>query len=231
MQPYVFPYLGYFSLIKHTKNFILLDTVQYIRHGWIERNRILKPSEGWQYIQVPLVKYSQGTLIKEIQINNTTDWKNKILAQLQHYKKKSPHYTATIDVLNNIFCQEFTDIVSLSNESLKQICSYIGINCNISVFSKMNLELDPINAPDDWALNICKAYKGVDEYWNPIGGTSFFDKEKYANANLKLKFQSVDLSPYDQNRESFEPGLSIIDVMMFNSPKEINEMLDKYSLI
>ena len=66
MQPYFAPYLGYISLIKHTDEFILFDTVQFIRHGWIERNRILKPGGGWQYIAIPLVKHSQKTLICDI---------------------------------------------------------------------------------------------------------------------------------------------------------------------
>ena len=92
MQPYFFPYIGYFSLIKHTDDFILLDTVQFIRHGWIERNRILKPSDGWQYIMVPLKKHSRETLIKNIEINNEQQWKEKILAQLQHYKKQAPYF-------------------------------------------------------------------------------------------------------------------------------------------
>lgn len=89
MQPYFFPYLGYFSLIKHTDRFILFDTVQFIRHGWIERNRILKPNEGWQYIQVPLIKdKGRDTVIKDVKIRNTENWQQKIIAQLQHYKKK-----------------------------------------------------------------------------------------------------------------------------------------------
>lgn len=90
MQPYFLPYLGYISLIKHTDQFILFDTVQFIRHGWIERNRILKPDEGWQYIQVPLQKHSRDTLIKDIIIKNDVTWSEKILAQVKHYKKKSP---------------------------------------------------------------------------------------------------------------------------------------------
>ncbi|WP_221412131.1 MULTISPECIES: WbqC family protein [unclassified Dysgonomonas] len=231
MQPYFFPYLGYFSLIKHTDKFILFDPVQFIRHGWIERNRTLKQNEGWQYIQAPLVKYSQDTLIKDIEINNSTDWKGKILAQLQHYKKKSPYYFATIKVLNDIFSEDFNDIVSFNYVSLKKVCEYIGINTPIEIFSKMNLEIEPVNAPDEWALNICKAIGNVDEYWNPIGGTSFFDRDKYVKNNLILKFQNMKLDEYNQNRDTFEPGLSIIDVMMFNSPEEINRMLDNYELV
>ena len=231
MQPYFLPYLGYFSLIKHTDEFILFDTVQFIRHGWIERNRILKPSDGWQYIMVPLKKHSRETLIKDIEINNDQQWKEKILAQLQHYKKQAPYFSNVIDILNEIFSKEYATIVDLNLASLKTVCNYLGINTPIQVFSLMNIDIEPANAPDEWALNICKALGNVDEYWNPPGGQSFFDRKKYENAGINLKFHSAILTDYDQKRNVFEPGLSIIDVMMFNSVDEINKMLDNYELI
>jgi len=231
MQPYFLPYLGYFSLIKHTDEFILFDTVQFIRHGWIERNRILKPSDGWQYIMVPLKKHSRETLIKDIEINNDQQWKEKILAQLQHYKKQAPYFSNVIDILNEIFSKEYATIVDLNLASLKTVCNYLGINTPIQVFSLMNIDIEPANAPDEWALNICKALGNVDEYWNPPGGQSFFDKKKYESAGINLKFHSAILTDYDQKRNVFEPGLSIIDVMMFNSVDEINKMLDNYELI
>jgi hypothetical protein len=232
MQPYFMPYLGYISLIKHTDRFILFDTVQFIRHGWIERNRILKQNGGWSYIQVPLVKNDgRDTLIKDILINNKEKWQDKILAQLQHYKKKAPYYFNTINLLNEIFSIECKDIVTLNEISLNKICEYLGIKRKMEVFSKMNLKIDTVNAPDEWALNICKAIDGVDEYINPPGGQSFFDKSKYDKENIKLRFQEIELTPYNQKQEIFEPGLSIIDVMMFNSVEEINIMLDNYKLI
>lgn len=231
MQPYFFPYIGYFSLIKHTDKFILFDIVQFIRHGWIERNRILKPTEGWQYIQVPLQKHAQTTFIKDIRINNEIeDWKNKILAQLQHYKKKSPYYFQTIKLLQDIFSSDYDDIVSFNHVSLNKICEYLNIKTQIDVFSAMNLDIDKVNASDEWALNICKAIGNVDSYWNPIGGISFFDRAKYERENIDIKFQLVNLKGYSQCQNNFEPGLSIIDVMMFNTPEEINQMLDDFEL-
>ena len=71
MQPYFFPYLGYFSLIKHADLFILFDTPQFIRHGWIERNRILKPDVGWMYVSVLLIKHELQTPIKDVKIDNS----------------------------------------------------------------------------------------------------------------------------------------------------------------
>jgi hypothetical protein len=230
MQPYFLPYLGYFSLIKNTEEFILLDSVQFIRHGWIERNRILKPSEGCQYIHVPLQKHSRETLIKDIIINNSTEWKKKILSQLEHYKTAS-YYKTVASLLSDIFADEYTSIVDLNFRTLKTVCDYLGKKASIKVFSNMNLTIEKATAPDEWALNICKALGNTDEYWNPPGGITLFDKSKYELNKIGLRFQKINLSEYKQKGGAFEAGLSIIDVMMFNSPVEISKMLDNYELI
>ena len=87
MQPYFFPYIGYFQLINSVDRFILFDDVQYIRHGWVNRNRILKPEEGWQYIIAPLQKHRQTELIRDIKLKEGDDWKKKILRQLEQSVK------------------------------------------------------------------------------------------------------------------------------------------------
>lgn len=231
MQPYFLPYIGYISLIKHTDIFILLDEVQFIRHGWIERNRILKPNEGWQYIQVPIMKPSgRTTKIKDIVINNKEDWKSRVTAQLQHYKKSAPYYRRTMLLINDILSDNYDSIVSLNSVSLQKICGHLGIDTDIKIFSEMNLQIEEANEPDDWALNICKSMNSVNEYWNPIGGREFFNKHKYETNGIDLKFHNVSLDMYNQKRDIFEPGLSVIDVLMYNTPDEINEMLDKYVL-
>lgn len=231
MQPYFFPYLGYFSLIKQVDAFILLDTVQFIRRGWIERNRILKPGEGIQYVAVPLVKSPQETKIKDIYIRSNEDWKALFFRQLAHYKRKAPFYEKTINVLDAALDIETESITVLNQRTLLSVCEYLGINRKIDIFSEMDLNIKPANEPDEWALNICKELGNVDEYWNPIGGMSFFNPQKYEAAGIKIRFQSVNLEEYSQRRKTFEEGLSIIDVMMFNSPEKICSMLDEYELI
>jgi len=230
MQPYFVPYLGYFCLIKHVDLFILLDEVQFIRHGWIERNRILHPNDGWQYIKVPLNKHDQETKIRHISINNTDNWKKRILAQLAHYKKIAPFYLEVVRLLEETFSDEYDDISHLNKSSLEHVCDYLNISTPIGLFSEMDLAIEKVSFPDDWALNICKTI-GANEYWNPPGGKTFFDSDKYKVSDISLKFVKINLSPYFQGRRSFVEGLSIIDVLMFNSKEEVVRMLDSFTFI
>jgi len=230
MQPYFFPYLGYFSLIKHTERFILLDTVQYIYHGWIARNRILKPNTGWQYVIVPLRSHSRDTVIRDIRIHNESNWKERIIAQLQHYKKRAPYFTQIENLIRQVFAEQYEDITSLNHATLKAVSNYLQIERTIEIFSKMDVSIEATKDSDEWGLNICIALGDVEEYWNPLGGKTFFDREKYEKSKIKLLFHEIDLIPYSQKRGVFEPGLSIIDVLMYNSISEVHEMLDKFSL-
>ncbi len=231
MQPYFFPYLGYFSLIKHTERFILFDSVQFIRHGWIERNRVLKQNGGWVYIKVPVSNKGRETLIKELEIDNSQVWQDKILAQIQHYKKLTPLYFRVRNLLGDLLSTKQHSVVNLNKHLLTGICNYIGINKELHVYSELNLNIETPNAPDEWALNICKSLGGVTEYWNPPGGISFFDRNKYNDAGIKLLFHSAKLIPYRQGDTVFEPGLSIVDVLMFNEIDVINHMLDQYEFL
>lgn len=230
MQPYFFPYIGYFSLIKNVDKFIILDDVQFIRHGWIERNRILKQAGGWQYIQIPLQKHTQKTLIRDIRVNNSNDWKSRIIAQLSHYKR-APYYSEVISLLEELFEKEYEFITEIDMCAIKKVMEYLNISTPIELFSDMNIDIEPVQAADEWALNICKSIEGVTEYWNPPGGQSFFQKRKYTENGIELCFQQIEISPYRQKESVFEEGLSIIDVMMFNSINEINEMLGRYRLV
>ena len=229
MQPYLFPYLGYYSLIEYADEFMLFDTVQFIRHGWIERNRILKPGEGWQYIQVPLVKSPRETVIKDLQIRNSEPWREKLVAQLTHYKKRAPHYAATVALVEKALDIDTESMVALNKHILETTCDYLGIRRPLSVFSGADLEIGVVGAPDEWALEIAKA-RGAEEYVNPPGGQSFFDEKKYRNGGVKLTFLTNSLTPYSQRRPQFESGLSIIDVLMFNDAEAARSLIRAYEL-
>lgn len=228
MQPYFFPYIGYYSLIKHTDEWIVFDEVQFIRHGWIERNRILKPGEGWQYVGVPLEKHGRDTLIKEVKVRQE-DWQQKLLRQLEHYKK-APYYQQAIEVIREAISIETDNITVLDTNILKVTCDYLQIPFNFKIFSEMNLQIDEVTDAGEWALNISKSY-GATTYINPPGGKEIFDPSKFQSAKIDLKFLIIKLDTYPQRRKSFEAGLSIIDVMMFNDPVTINKMLDQIEFV
>ena len=114
-------------------------------------------------------------------------------------------------------------------QALEIICNYLNIHTPINIWSEMKIDIDSVNAPDEWALNICKALN-ANTYFNPIGGLSFFNKEKYIKNGIDIKFIKSRKILYPQLSENFSPFLSIIDIMMFNSPERIREMLDDYEL-
>ncbi len=231
MQPYFFPYIGYYALIKYTDRFIFFDTPQYISHGWMNRNRILKQGGSWNYMTVPIKKTGRDTAIKDILINDSEPWKEKIYGQLSVYKKKAPRYRETMEVVRAVLEKDYGgSLCALNVASVREICDFLGIGREFDVYSQMNLEIEEVHAPDEWALNITKALNG-NIYVNSPGGMSFFSHEKYKENHIELKFLQVHLKPYVQRIGHFEPGLSVIDVMMFNSVEDIREMLDDYVLI
>ena len=230
MQPYFFPYIGYFSLINYVDRFVFFDTPQYINKGWVNRNRILKQDKKIGYITVPVKKMPRNTSIKDILITENVDWKNKIYGQLTVYKRIAPNYEDVICLLHNILDRKYNRLSSLNIETIKEVCEYLEIEKKFDIFSQMNLEITNINSPDEWALNITKMLKG-DIYVNLPGGQLFIDRDKYKKETIKLEFLKSNLPRYIQRIGFFYSGLSIIDVLMFCYSKEIKEMLKDFIII
>lgn len=228
MQPYFFPYLGYFQLISAVDKWIVFDTPQYIRHGWINRNRILKPDRNdFQYIHVPLKKHPREATINEVRIAEPVNWKVKLLGQLEHYKKVAPFFSSTIELVNRGIDIITDSIVELNCNVLKTICDNMGIQFNYEVYSMMNLEHENPKHAGEWALHISSAL-GAKTYINPPGGVEIFDRSQFDKAGIKLQFIEPQLKEYNQENNLFIPGLSIIDVLMFNSVGEIKDALNHY---
>lgn len=228
MQPYFFPWLGHFDLINWADEWIVFDTAQYMRHHWVSRNRILHPTAGWQYITVPVRKHHRDTPINQIQIAMETDWRERILRQLQHYKREAPYYKQVIGFLEECFSAATPSLSETNVLTLRKTCQRLGITTSFRVLSQMNLVLEGvIEGPGDWALEISRAV-GAGEYINPSGGAALFDESKFAAHNIKLIIQSFTNMIYSCGAYQFEPGLSIIDVMMWNSPEQIKHYLDTW---
>ncbi len=230
MQPYFFPYLGYFSLIAASDHFVVFDPVQYIRHGWINRNRILKPGfEQVQYVTVPLSKHSRDTKIRDIMIAAGNPWRERMLGQVQHYKKRAPNFGAVISLLRECFDVETHSIVDLNVHCLDVICRYLEIDFCYSYFGEIESQVASVEDAGDWALNSALAMQAT-TYLNPIGGRQLFNQQKFVDAGVDLGFIEMANSGYSQPNDRFQTGLSIIDVLMFNDIEQTNSLINDYSL-
>ena len=231
MQPYFFPYLGYFSLIKHTDSWIVFDPVQYIDRGWMNRNRIIHPDQPeTMYITVPVTAH-RDTLICDAQIDAAQPYAARILGQLSaSYKKRAPYYKAVAALVEECLAAETHSLRDLNVRCMERVCAYLGMPLNLRVYTEMNLEIEPVHGPDEWALNICRAL-GETDYINPPGAMDMFDRKKYADAGVSIRFLRFEPTPYSQRKPKFFECLSVLDAMMFCSPEKINAMLDQYTLL
>ncbi len=229
MQPYFVPYIGYFALIVHCDRFILFDSAQYVRHSWMNRNRILKPGGGWQYIGVPLAKHPREASIAEVVAAEHEDWRQRMRGQLMHYRKRAPHFDLVMDVLEAGW-KTGPHLAQINCGLLHAVLAYLGIERELQFLSALSLDLPPVNDPGGWAPAIAGTLK-AERYINPSGGKELFDPDAFARAGVELQFLTHQLPSYPQRTgKPFEAGLSIIDVLMFNDAEAVKEMLHAYIL-
>jgi hypothetical protein len=229
MQPYFFPYLGYYELIYRTEKWIVFDAVKYAPKSWMNRNRILHPTAGWQYVSVPVDRAS-GDTIDAIRVKDFAAARERVLAQMQHYREhRAPHFSAVRSLVASAFDSAESDrLRDLNVASLRVVCDYLGIGLKYEILSEMGLNLPPISNPGQWALEISSALR-ADEYINPPGGRSIFVEEEFTRRNVKLTILDLEDFAYDCAPYAFEPHLSIIDVLMWNSPAVVMEYLGRRS--
>jgi hypothetical protein len=227
MQPYFLPYIGYFQLMNHVDKWVVFDDIQYIDKGWINRNRILHPNpeKKWQYIGIPVCRARQSDKITTVQIDNSKKWKKNILGKLTCYKRKAPYYRGTMDLVTECLHPETTNLSDYLAGTLQIVANYLGISTEISRQSHLDLSLETIEHPGQWALQISHKM-GAKQYINPSGGSQLFIDSEFAELGVTLRFLRAKLSPYVQRCGYFVPGLSIIDVLMWNSIEEVKTMLD-----
>ena len=226
MQPYFFPYLGYFDLINRCDKWIVFDTPQYIKQGWVNRNRVLHPAEGWAYFGVPVRKHEYDTPICRIETAPPDQWRLKLVRQLSHYRKSAPHFDETMALVTRCLSVDDPNLSRLNTRILGELCRHIGIPWNFAVFSEMNLSLGPVEGPGDWSLRICEAL-GATEYINPPGGAALFDRAAFDRSGIRLTIQEPFEFTYECPGYQFQPSLSVIDALMWNGPVRLKEHLDR----
>jgi len=227
MQPYLFPYLGYFDIINYTDRWIVFDTAQYIRHGWVNRNRVLCPDKGWMYITVPVKQCSQNTTIRDIEIASDRDWKEGILGKLAHYKNRAPYSNETMDLVEDCLGFQGNSLARLNAYTLEKVCERLDICFDWSFYSEMDLDLGRVDGPGDWALRISEAMV-ADEYANPPGGIDLFDEQAFADSGIQLTIRNLPTFQYACGDYRFIPNLSIVDVLMWNEPGKIKAYLEEH---
>jgi len=232
MQPYFFPYIGYFQLMNYADVWVVFDDIQFIDKGWINRNRILHPDVGkeWQFITIPLKGRKQFSNITQIDVNDDEKWREKIRGQLGHYKKKVPFYFETMDFVNSCLNIKESNLSNYVSSVLIETSKYLGINTNITIQSQMKLDLGEIEHSGQWALKISKSI-GAKEYINPESGSSLFNKKEFESLGIELSFFKPEIEVYSQKREKFIPGLSIIDVLMWNGVEVTKQMISRNYVI
>ncbi|PAC31204.1 WbqC family protein [Flectobacillus sp. BAB-3569] len=227
MQPYIFPYIGYFQLIKAVDKFVIYDDVNFINRGWINRNRILVNGKD-SLFTIPLKEASQNKLINEIEVNWDDAWKSKWLKTLEQSYKKAPFFQQVLPIIEQTLGQEKTIFSEIIVENLKLINAYLDITTEIIPSSAIyqNIELKAQNR----ILDICLQEK-ANHYINPIGGIELYQKEVFEEKGIQLNFIKSKPVQYPQLKNDFVPWLSILDVLMFNSVEQIQTFLDSYELV
>lgn len=229
MQPYFFPYIGYFQLINSVDKFVIFDDVQYINRGWINRNNILVSGMG-NVITIPIKKHSLNSNINKCILGDAAEETcKKILETIKRNYKKAQYFEKVFPMLEEVITiNKKIDVSTYNYNSLKVICNYLKIDTEFLLSSE--IEKDEKLVATDKIIDIVKILNGK-VYINPIGGINLYSQERFRNENIKLRFIEMDNIQYHQFNNEFIPNLSIIDAMMFNNVEEIQKMLNQYKLI
>ena len=229
MQPYLFPYIGYFQLIKGVDEFVVYDNIQYTKKGWINRNRILVNGKD-EYISIPLKKDSDFLDIRERFLADAWEQdKKKLLNKITEAYRKAPFFKETQALVESCLNCEVTNLFEFILSSLKSINAHLEIKTPLVISS--SIDIDHSLKADQKVIAICKA-RNATKYLNPIGGVQLYNKDQFKLEGIELQFHKANNVPYPQFNNEYIPFLSIIDVMMFNSREKINEYLvNDYSVI
>jgi len=226
MQPYLFPYIGYFQLINAVDRFVLLDDVNYINKGWINRNRILVNGNEFMFT-VPLKDVSQNKLIKDVYLTDDSKWRNKFLKTFEMSYKRAPYADQILPIIGSVINLKTTRLTEMIGFSFDLILKYLDVATEL-VKSSTVYEIADFKA-EARILAICQKAAAT-HYINLIGGKELYSADSFAEVGIKLNFLRASLTPYPQGAISFVPGLSIVDVLMHNSPQKVREFLVNYTL-
>jgi len=227
MQPYFIPYIGFWQLLNAVDQYVIYDDVNFIKGGWINRNRILVQGKP-QYINIQMNGASPFKKINEINVNDSIIWRDKVMKTITLAYQKAPYFESVYSLVEEIvYCKE--DLLSkFVTESIYSICRYLDITTKILVSSEF--EQDRSLHGKDRVLNICQKLS-ASEYYNAIGGQELYSKDCFLKNGIALQFLKTENINYCQFDNDFISNLSILDVMMFNDKERVKDMLSAYTLV
>lgn len=219
MQPYFFPYIGYFQLANSVDEFVFFDDVNFIKKGFIHRNNILLNKEKFQF-SIPVTKVSQNRKINEHFYKGEFD---VFIKQVEAAYKNAPFFADVYPIISSI-CTDANENVAKKNAlSIKSVFNYLGIPFVYSFSSILQIRGD-IRAQDR-IIEICKK-KTITRYVNASGGKELYEYEKFLAKNIQLSFLATKLPEYEQSKNKFVIGLSIIDALMYCDKEAVIGMIN-----
>ncbi len=227
MQPYFFPYIGYWQLIHAVDRFVIYDDVNYIKGGWINRNRILINSKP-TFITAPLHQPSPFKRICDTALQPSPVWRDKLVKMVEMTYRKATYFVVVFPVIEELIRHEKDNLSDYLAHHLQTLSVFMGINTQLVVTSRCyeNNEL----SGQERILDICKQ-EGATTYINSQGGQALYDNEAFRKAGIDLRFIVTRTVLYNQRAAGFVPYLSIIDALMEIGPVEIKHHLDAFDLI
>lgn len=215
-QPHYLPWTGYFDKADNADVFVLLDTVQYEKNGWQNRNRI-KTAQGWMWLTVPVAR-KFGESIGETEINNQEHWTKKHRQALLTNYAKAPFFNRYFDYFEEIYAGEWLSLSVLNERMFRHFAVSTGISTEIVTASELGYFPDD---PNERLASIV-AKLGGDVYLAGSGCTSYIREEPFRERGIRLVFQEYTPVEYPQLFGAFEPGLAIVDLLFNCGPESLD---------
>lgn len=226
MQPYFVPYLGYWQLMNQVDTYVVYDDVNFIKNGWINRNRILVNGAP-VYYRLNAIGASPNKLINEVSIDTSEKTIAKSLKTIEQAYKKAPYFEEVYPLISEALAYETDNLADYLHHTIVVIKDALDMNTEIVLSSQLDKNCSL--AGSEKVIHICKLL-GATEYYNAIGGKELYSRDDFANNGIELKFLQMHPISYPQFKNEFEPGLSIIDVLMFNGIEGTKSLLNAFDI-
>lgn len=200
MQPCYLPWRGYFALMKLADVFVHLDDVPLPQGRSFQTRVAIKTARGRQWLTVP-VQHHTGQLIRDVQVVDSR-WRQKhIRALLQELPRAA-------ELVTHLIASPISRLAELNICLARTLADALDLHCESVCSSAVAIE----GAGWKRILNLCKHF-GATEYITGHGARHYFDHDAFDAAGVQVKYLDYDLSAYPQPHGSFDPYVSVLDVI------------------